>query len=199
MVPHRTRDACGLVMHTQMVVSLIVATSSASASFPGTIFDERIRDIIRSELLRFRDEMREIFKKDIEKISKDVKEISDRVEVLEKRIASVSQTEENICEKIMERERKSRNVLLYNVEESDAGALDAPYDFDKAKVVISRIIPHKNVNILNVNRLGGSRPGRIRPLCIVLGSRNEVIDVKKNKHNLAGDIRVSPSVLLGPY
>lgn len=94
---------------------------------------------------------------------------------------------ENFYDEIKDRERRSSNIMVYNVEESSDQDVSATINHDKSQV--SKIFHIMNINedhISKVIRIGQVKKDSKRPIKIILKERNQVSLILRNKHKLKG-------------
>lgn len=92
---------------------------------------------------------------------------------------------ENFYNEIKDRERRSTNIMVYNVEESSHQDVSATIN------QVSKIFHIMNINedhISKVIRIGQVKKDSKRPIKIILKERNQVSLVLRNKHKLKGKI-----------
>ena len=129
---------------------------------------------------------REERKKEIEQIKKDlvtegVKEIRKERDVEERKVYELQTKIDEI-----ERERKRKNVMIFNLRESKHEEAKERYCEDErnCKDIFSNTLGIQQVNIMNVIRLGKKMPNKVRPLLVKLGSEEERINILRNTSKL---------------
>lgn len=92
--------------------------------------------------------------------------------------------EENVIEELEDRRRRSTNLILYNLDESDGGnSTDVNLVSD-----IFRIIQPDMALDRNVLRLGRKRQGHTRPLRVSLPTKHDVLAILKNRARYTGPV-----------
>lgn len=194
-------DTCGIASHPGCISRtghpfsdgrfLCCATTSSD---PSDFLVLRVRDIIREEFASFREEIVRMFRTDLDGISAEMQDLSCRVANLEDKISSAapSMNCEELMEEMLERERRSMNLIFYNLEElnspsSPAGV--ASRDLSMAEEIIRKIQPLDPPRI-SVRRLGAFRQDHTRPLRVSLPSKSDVINVLKKKYVYSGPIGI---------
>lgn len=132
-------------------------------------------------------------------IINDIQCISDRIDKIEAKIAldmsSVHplQLEEDIIEELADRNRRSNNLIFYNLEESSAGSFEKNKKIDSilAIDILQCIVPDK-VPISKVIRIGDRSQGRSRPLCVTLPSKEDAISILRKKNRYSRPVRIYP-------
>jgi len=159
---------------------------------------ENIQKLIRSEFENFRREILNLYQADLAKISDHIQSLSDRIKKLEvdltpdvsHSMASLLHPEEDIIAELADRNRRSCNLISYNLDEVvDSSSPDEGHkvDLSLASDITQAIIPD-GVPISNVARLGGRRAGHARPLRVT--SKENAILILRNKNRYAGHIRI---------
>lgn len=155
---------------------------------------DMIRKEIRSELANFRKEILEVYKADIETLKGSIQRLSDRIEKLETRELHThvipNSHEDDILLELSEREKRSRNVILFNLDEVEPETDSIVSDLDLAKDIIQTILPNEFHNV-RVTRLGLKRKGHSRPLRITFKSKEEATTVLRNKRKYSGPVKIA--------
>lgn len=160
---------------------------------------DSIRSLIRSEFANFRKQMLELCQVYIVTIINDIQCISDRIDKIEAKIVSDMssvhplQHEENIIEELADRNRRSNNLIFYNLKESSAGSFEKNKKIDSnlAIDILQCIVPDK-VPISKVIRIGNRSQGRSRPLCVTLPSKEDAISILRKKNRYSRPVRIYP-------
>lgn len=146
------------------------------------VFLDKMREMIRAEFKSFRKEIFEMYKADIEGIKSDVKCLSARMDKLEgtwsgsQPLASSTIIEEDIIEELEDRERRSRNLILFNLEESES---DSHSDIDAVNNnILQQILQDKKVE-MKVARLEKKRKEHRRPVCVSVPTKRDTINTKE--------------------
>jgi len=161
---------------------------------------ENIQKLIRSEFENFRKEILNLYQADLAKISDNIQSLSDRIKKLEVDLASgashsttpVSHPEEDIIAELADRNRRSCNLIFYNLDEvADSSTPEEcrKVDLSLAMDITQAIFPD-GVTILNVMRLGSRKAGHARPLRVTFPSKEYAISILRNKNRYAGPIRI---------
>ncbi|KMQ81864.1 hypothetical protein RF55_24934, partial [Lasius niger] len=110
--------------------------------------------------------MKEIFRTDMDKLKEDICKLSTRINQLEDLLSSSNQadtivpSEEEIIAELEERERRSKNLIFFKLDEPEEGSQG---DGDLIKNILSIIQPEKRFQQVKTMRLGGKRQGYVRP------------------------------------
>jgi len=140
--------------------------------------------------------------KKLDNVSIQLRELGTRTLVLENKVTQLENqlssskssnysADEAIISEVIDRQARSRNLIVFNAAESDGNTVD---DISLIKSVLHSIAP--NIAPALVSRLGlkSSKP---RPLKVTLHEPSDVFIVLKNKHKLRtsstySSIRISP-------
>lgn len=97
---------------------------------------------------------------------------------------------------VMDRERRSCNLIMYELEEIGDGvaARDSGNDLDKAKAILQSIYPSSG-NILSVERIGRKRQNHPRLLKLRLPSKFDALNVLRNKSRYRGPVAVRQDLI----
>jgi len=161
---------------------------------------ENIQKLIRSEFENFRREILNLYQADIAKISDNIQSLSDKIKKLEVDLASgashttssLPHPEEDIIAELADRNRRSCNLILYNLDEDDSSSPNESHKVDLSLATdITQVIIPDGVQILNVTRLGGRRAGHARPLRVTFPSKENVISILRNKNRYTGPIKIN--------
>ncbi|KAB0790480.1 hypothetical protein PPYR_15126, partial [Photinus pyralis] len=127
-------------------------------------------------------------RKEIRDLVEIITELKSEIESLKKRGANTNDeiNAEEIIQETFERQRRSCNLIIYNIEEyhSEDKETRIESDVETAKEIISQISTVSTTDI-HVTRLG--RPNNVgnkRPLRIAFKNPSDVIDVLRNKFKL---------------
>ncbi|KAK2575281.1 hypothetical protein KPH14_008133 [Odynerus spinipes] len=175
---------------------------------------EELDNILTAKLQTFERHFSEV----IEGVKSELTDISVRVCTLETKIGSLSSSSttssplapcnvEDVISELADRDRRSRNIMIFNLEEtssetssatnSNAAAGDnfaANVALDKQLVdsILKQISPTGEVIKINhLSRVGSTQRGRPRPAKVVLDSRAEVMEVLKNTGRYKGPARIT--------
>ena len=105
----------------------------------------------------------------------------------------VSPTEDLISE-LQERQRREKNIVIFNVEESSKETSSEKRAEDENKVreyIQSLKVNGVNVTNINAYRLGKPSANKIRPIKVILNSSYDAIQILKNKKNNNTGIKVN--------
>lgn len=165
----------------------------------GSESEDRILGFIRAEfdkfnqvLVNFKQEIREMYLKDMAGMQQNIQDLTDRIEQLEKGTNSSANpaavTEEEIMSELQDRERRSNNIMIYNLEEPSSNE-SMDLDIVNVKGAIQAV---KKINVDNkkIIRLGVKRQGITRPVKVILNSREDVLDIVKNKFRCRNPVRI---------
>ncbi|KAL3282717.1 hypothetical protein HHI36_005889 [Cryptolaemus montrouzieri] len=99
---------------------------------------------------------------------------------------------EKIIGEMLERKRRETNIIVANIEDSKAGS--AVERKTENTEFVTATLAKLNLNSDNTQelRIGKYKQASNRLLKVILGSRDEVVNVLKNKKNLAPGINVFP-------
>lgn len=101
-----------------------------------------------------------------------------------------------LIEELAERERRSNNVIMVGIKESESDNNSDRIAYDElcVKKILSEINTESDhsVSVVRVLRLGRREPGggKPRPVKVVFGSRQDSLWVLKNKSKLKKEVRV---------
>jgi len=159
---------------------------------------ENIQKLIRSEFDNFHKEILNLYKADFVKVFDNIQSLSDRINKLEFDLASgastapLSHSEDDIMAELADRNRRSNNLILYNLDEVVDGSFPDEchrVDLALAKDIVLAIIPD-GVPISKVMRLGGRKTGRARPLRVTLPTKEDAISILRNKRRYVEPVRI---------
>lgn len=160
-----------------------------------------VENILSKELAKFQDQFWKRYAEDMDKVNSSLRNLTDRVSNLENNPAKTDsssflvQGQENVIQEIVERERRSVNLVLFNLEEVDCPASTASpavsnSDVDLIKNIFNVIYPADYTDIKAV-RLGKKSQGRNRPVCVSLKSKSDVTAILKNKSKYGGPVMIA--------
>lgn len=163
-----------------------------------------IQDTIESQFNRLRTELRGWYTAEFKEINDTIRQLSDRMKTLENKLSSRltnDQDEEDIIAEIHDRERRSKNLIFYNLEEENpSDTSTSPSDDmhslpDTVNQIIKIIHPLASP-CLKARRLGRRISGKTRPVCVVLPSKSDVINILKNKQKYTGPVAIKNDMTL---
>lgn len=184
-------DCSDLSVTDLSVPDLSVPGMSIPAPFNSGSLLLEVQQLFREEFAAFRKEMRELYRADMAKLRGDIQCLSNRVEVLESVIngfqppVSSQVLEEDIIEEINEREKRSANLIFFNLEESEEGSGG---DTELVNEIISGIRP--GIVPAGTRRLGKKRLGHSRPVCVSMSNKREANLILSNKTRYSGPVRI---------
>lgn len=96
---------------------------------------------------------------------------------------------ESAIQEIHERANRANNIIIYDVRESSSEEVEQRKEHDKMECVtlIRKITNRVNCDGLKAIRLGAAKPQRgapPRPLKVILNSKNDALEVLRNKKKL---------------
>ncbi|CAL1672567.1 unnamed protein product [Lasius platythorax] len=168
----------------------ITATASTSDALSQTLLDS-IYSIIRSEFAVFKKELLDTLRADFDKINGDIQRLSSRIDKLENselRLGGVS-SEEEVLEEIAERERRSTNLIFFNLKETDASTDSNITDLDLVKDILEVMGPRDVPNV-KISRLGAKRRDSPRPLRVSFPSKHEALAFLRDKKKYSGPVKI---------
>ncbi|XP_011858258.1 PREDICTED: uncharacterized protein LOC105555828 [Vollenhovia emeryi] len=160
---------------------------------------ETIRTEFRAEFAALREEILKIHHDYVEKVAAEMQTLSDRITVVERQITSSAPAanSEEVISEIAERERRSSNLIFYNLEESNLSSPTAcaSSDSEMAREIIGKIQPLDAPRI-KTRRLGGFQQGRNRPLLVSFPSKADVLGILKMKNSYVGPVIIKQDMTL---
>lgn len=195
-------EICGVAAHPGCISRVdhlssggkFVASAPTTTSPPSTVTLEQISNMIRAEFAIMKEEWRRLYKADIERINTEILKISNRVNELENNLrGSGSESPvvlEDVLEEIQERERRARNLILFDMEETVASVRKEGEAADKSRVEETFLVIAPGVEIMKTQRIGKSRAGHVRPLMVTLSSKIEAVTILKNKYKYKGQTKI---------
>ncbi|KAI4472497.1 hypothetical protein M0802_016766 [Mischocyttarus mexicanus] len=169
-------------------------SSNISNLSNSAITSKVIREIIREELKVLRDDI----KAEIRKLELDIIAINDRVSNMEESLicsnnsSNLAVDYNDIVSEIEERNWRSNNIILFNVDENIASTSSAPPPSDEETVNnIIRIIDPSVLPGSRMRRIGRRSSHKSRPICLTLRSKKEVLSILKNKSKYSGPVVIS--------
>lgn len=153
-----------------------------------------IRQVIKEEFTKFREEFLEIYRADLAKVKGEIQELTNKIELIERRVIEQQQTPslsltDDIIEEMRDREIRSRNLIFHQVDEVDSSRDDGLLDSELVKDIFRKIQPDKPVNF-KCTRLGKKRRGVVRPLRVVLDSEQDVISLLRLRSRYTGPVKI---------
>ncbi|CAI6375470.1 unnamed protein product [Macrosiphum euphorbiae] len=140
--------------------------------------------------------------KKLDNVSVQLRDLGTRTSVLENKVTQLENqlsstkssnysADETVISEVIDRQARSRNLIVFNAAESDGNTED---DISLIKSVLHYITP--NIAPALVSRLG-QKSSKPRPLKVTLHEPSDVFIVLKNKHKLRtsstySSIRISP-------
>lgn len=197
-----TCEICGVAAHPGCISRVdhlssggrFVACVPTTTSPPSTDTLEQISEMIRAEFAIMKEEWRRLYKADIERINAEVLKIGNRVNELENNLrGSGSESPvvlEDVLEEIQERERRARNLILFDMEETAVLDMMGGETADKSRVKETFLTIAPGVEIIKTQRIGKSRAGHVRPLIVTLSNRYEAVTILKNKYKYKGHAKI---------
>lgn len=95
-----------------------------------------------------------------------------------------SENMESIINEISDRQRREKNILIYNLETTGDSNLNSQETDMKKVVDILKSIAPKVTKVINVSRLGKTHSNKPHPLKVQLATKEDVYEILKNKHKL---------------
>lgn len=130
-----------------------------------------------------------------------LKDYGERIEILEARVSDIEKStsantkqpaalETELLTELNERQIRSRNVLLFNLPESESEDIEDRKNDDakSAYEVLSKL--GKDCKILRNFRLGVKKDRQIRPLKLVLESSDEALSILKCRNVYQGPVKI---------
>lgn len=170
-----------------------VAQSRSNPCGADTALLNNIKELLRKEFDNFRDEIREMYQADMAAIRDDIRGLMGRVDRLEKllegsqRSGSPDLSEEEIIAELEERQKRSLNLIFFNLEEVEESASS---DEVLVKDIVNKIIPSHSLEI-STTRIGRRQQGRIRPLKVALPSKELALTILRNRMRYSGPVKIS--------
>ncbi|KAK2577709.1 hypothetical protein KPH14_007150 [Odynerus spinipes] len=167
-----------------------------------TIFRQELEEILSKSLELFEKKIVEMLDNFKAEIKSEMDDLKVRVACLEDKHASeplISKIEEEVLAEIAERDRCSRNFLIFNLEEVNSahassqiasGSNSGPNDTQLVTDILSQIHP-PGITVIRTLRLGAKHINRQRPLKVICNSREDVLTVLRNKKNYKGPATIS--------
>lgn len=91
---------------------------------------------------------------------------------------------------ISEGERRSKNIMLFNLNEAEPSTDSAVSDLDLANDILQAVLPNETHKI-SVARLEVKRREHSRPLRITFKSKEEVTAVLRNNGKYVGSVKIA--------
>lgn len=130
-------------------------------------FLDSIYKLFRSEFAKFRRELLDTFKEDINRITNNIRCLSDRIDKLEKKELHTNDMfvfcEESILKEITEREKRSVNLIFFNLDKCESLTNAHVSDAVLVKNIIQTIEPNDVPNVKTA-KLGANWRGHPRPV-----------------------------------
>lgn len=108
-----------------------------------------------------------------------VSDLEGRIGIILAPLNKVDTIEDTIAE-IEERRRKSRNIIVFNLEESRTRE-----DVTSVTAILSSITS-RSIDGIRTRRIGRVVNDRIRPICVTLASEAVAREILKNNHKYTG-------------
>lgn len=110
--------------------------------------------------------------------------VENKVNNLEAQVSTLNSTQgqlnsNSIIAELRERNYRAKNVMLYNLAESNSSNEESKrqHDLDLVKKLLQNIQPNIKLDKIKTIRVGKNRPNKPRPLKLVLESDSDAIDV----------------------
>lgn len=117
-------------------------------------------------------------------LRKLIEDLQLEVEKLKNKNSDCILENENIVNEVFERQKRSKNLIIYNLPEPNASEPAQRKEEDKKKTIeILKDLSDSPVEIKNIYRLG-KKNDRIRPVKVMLDHAENVINILKKKRNL---------------
>ncbi|KAK9296707.1 hypothetical protein QLX08_009321 [Tetragonisca angustula] len=101
-------------------------------------------------------------------------------------------TEEEFITEILDRERRSSNIILYNLIESEcpSSSSSTHHQTEEDAVQKSSSTNPAGATILNISRIGKKQSERAKPVCVTFFYKQEVIVILKSKNKYNEPIKI---------
>ncbi|KAG5892737.1 hypothetical protein JTB14_001108 [Gonioctena quinquepunctata] len=131
----------------------------------------------------------EDIKNDVTELKEDVKALNNENEVLKENLMKIESSETNFdMEEFMngmeERKKRSNNIMILNINESDAvNRNDRMKDENKT---VKEVLAHADIalNEFKVIRMGKYDGRKIRPIKVILESNDAAVNILKNRKKI---------------
>lgn len=116
--------------------------------------------------------------------------LSSRIDTLENKLRGVSEGDnrlnanEEILQELSDRQRRKRNIVLFNVPEKENGENRNAEDSATIKQILNEVDPIINTSITNAWRLGKFSKDKNRPLKVILENESIVGIVLRKAKNI---------------
>ena len=197
--PGSPRPRSAGIHSSSLVVQSLCSTNSQSLAGPPDTSDLRdmIRGIFKEEFALFREEFLNVIRTELSDMRNEICSLSERVKTLEDRApissgSSSAPSAQDVLEEFHDREVRARNILIFGLLEPQEQTLELAREADVAGVraILGEIIPQE-VQAPATYRIGKPGNGNIRPVCVRLGSADDVKNVLKNKHRYKGPFKIT--------
>lgn len=138
-----------------------------------------IKTLISDEFAKFR----ELYNADMDRINLAISDISGRVATIESKISTMSvPCEEDMLIELKEREKRSCNIIVRNMEEPNCSLAADQKAADVANVMKILETTHPvEPSQLKVTRLGTKKNDHTRPICVTFPNSETALSVLRNK------------------
>lgn len=124
-----------------------------------------------------------------DKLFKVIETLQVTVNQLQEEIKNMKRASDNICNseiiisEITERQKREKNIIIYNLNEALNGTVaeKKAADVSNVKDLLNKITPESNFDSIKVFRVGKSHNNKPAPVKVILASRNDVLNILKNK------------------
>lgn len=131
---------------------------------------------------------RELYNADMDRLNLAISDISNRVATIKNKISTMTVTcEEDMPIELKEREMRSCNIIVRNLEEPKYSVAADQTAADVANVLKILETTHPVVpSQLKVTRLGTKKQDHTRPICVTLPNSETALSVLRNKSKYNG-------------
>lgn len=183
-----------LVSNGQLLDCSILSQASRSDSLEDDQLFVRIQNLFLSQFESLRAEIRELkdlYMEDIDKLTLDVSSLTEWLYQLElkfSQLPSHSLSEETILQELADRESRSRNIIVSNIEEQPQP--NHSQDLERIRSILNSLCPG-DYSTIRVSRIGKKQQSdRHRLIRVTLSTKSDALIILRNKNRYNGPARI---------
>lgn len=168
------------------------ASPSSSANDTNKHLFTRINDLLETKFTKLEGEL-QVLHSSIELLDTTLNSINSKVRNLQLRVNKLEKTQEennlesNIIEELNERTLRAKNLIVYNVKESDVST-----DLSTIKEVLNSIQPDAGAAEIYVRRVGRNvSADKPRPICVSFPNSEMPLSILRNKNKRWGHFKIA--------
>lgn len=206
---------CGLLSHPACLSrcghpwnfgELLDCSTTSASSRPSVPPDsaltfDNIKRLISEQITSLKEDFKASYFGEINSLRRTIEALTEKVARLEAHSmntasssgASTHMNAEETLSELNERQRRSRNLLIFGHNETESTTMPGVAtntDTNAVKDILKTIFP-ANYDNIRTYRIGKKRDDKPRPVCVVLSSPDDVVNILKRKSEYTGAVKFS--------